>query len=731
MHNKTVVIIVAIALCLFAVIYFVEKDSITSSILDARKNRVFVKYNIDFVEELKIAPSDGQEIVLVRNEDESSGDYQWTITSPIEYKADDSVVRSMLSSIDFILVDRTIEKDSNIEKEQFGIDKPRLQVSFKSKGSTVKFKIGSSDTTGEKVYVALNGIEDNFYAVEKEFFSSLNKDLNELRDKHLVNKSLSEAISVKVKNPSETIKMRRELEKPWKIERENNHLLAREGEVSTILRELGNIKASVFVQDNAKAENLVKYGLSNSSYSVDVLEGKTKTTKLLLGSNCKEEANSVYATLVGSNMVTCVSNDVINLLKKPATKYVEMRLGAFYVDDVNKLKINRDDNEIELEKDVDDIWKLLSDASLKLVDQNTVIKLLNHLSKTQASSVEIGQNFLEELSKPFAKLIVERDSGQSSLELSIYKTKKEEKETYKFRRKDELALFEINKEIVSLISSNPLNYRSRTIENGKFEDVENLKITGPINQTLKKADGTWNLTTPISVLADGTTARRLSQLMSELQVVQFVAEKSRPEFGLDNPFATIEATIAVHTKDTESTDQTNQKILVLKIGSLSSDKGRYAKFGNDNAIFVLANDSIKTLSNPIVARDMLQVEATKITKIELIKDGENLVVSQKNGSWSSESKKYSNETIKKLLANVEGAKVIRADSFDVKYGFEKPTLTIKLWTNISKPSDAPVVLTFGKKSEIEKEDGYFAKKDGLKINFIYPGRIVEEFISLY
>ena len=724
MKNRTVVVVVCIALVLFAFIYFIDSDTMTSGELESRADRVFYKFKRELVDSLTVTGSGGQKIMIERVPTSDAGGEEWIITEPGKHLADGAQVRAVLSAIDFLLKGRIVKGAGEIDKPKYGLEDPVVSCGFTMRGTTTIFRIGAKDSSGEKVYLALGGETDAFYAVEVDFLESIDKDLADLRDKHLVSDTLSNAVGL---SASRDVELKREGDGPWVVKRGGTWLLAAEDQVHEILREAGNLRAVSFVADGVEPDKLGSYGLAKSGQAVSVKLPASEVS-ILFGNKCGEEGLEVLATVTGSGTVACVSRDLMDMLERPRSRYYEMRPAVFEDDDVKKITLVGKNGSLVIEKDEDDIWISPDEADVD-VEQDAVGDLLKKLRETRATELVVGEEAVGTLGDPAVRVVLDLQGDRGPAELEIFPA--DEQGRQKVRRKGEAAVLTVTEDLLAAAVPDMLAFRRRTITNGDANDVIGLEILGAVPQKLEKKDGAWGMVEPVVVNADGTAARHLAQLVANVPVMRFVADKASKMHGLDEPWTTVKVRMVSEQENTDNVDRTGETEVVLEIGSPAEDGSRYARLaGKDPVVFTISEQSLFALEHPVAARDLLSPDPGVVVGVKLTRGGNSLDVELRHGEWKAVDGAVDSVTLKRLLVDLAATKAVRAHSFDMTDGFSTVVLTVEIRTESGADSGGTTVLVFGEKSSDEKEDGYIARKDGLDVSFVLPARIVDELAAL-
>jgi hypothetical protein len=727
MKNKTVGIILSLAVLLLAFIVFLEKGTMSTSELDKRQNHVFVDYESNEVERFEIKNTTGKAVEVTASEDGVTGQRKWSISSPAPLDADPSEVQTILSAIDYILKERTVQGSEKIEDPKFGFDHPRVSVSFTAGGVTNSFRIGG-DAPGDKVYLVVDRTADEFYAVDKEFYESMNKTRDDLRSKKLVAPSLQNSKRIEIIRPRSRILLTRDEYAPWQIAVDGTTILADNSQVNELLQTVGDLRASRFIADGLPKENLGQYGLSNPTASIAVHLHKGSPIAVLVGNPCTEQKHHRYMTVAETGTVMCVKDNFMPIIERPISRMKETRPAVFEDDEITGMTIVKDGRTLHINKK-EGVWTIAGQDSPP-VEQAAADELLHLLRETRTSKIVVGDRAIGQLGKPSAHITLDRNDNRNNIELALFYDAKNG--SLQLRRSNESAVLTLPIEINDQISSDALAFRTRKIARGNMHDVEQLHIESAVTQKLHKREGLWSLTEPLDIAADGDAARRLAELMTNITVVRYVSMEARAAHGFANPFAIITATVAVETLDgTGQKDQTGSNRIVLQIGAPADGTGRFARLpGADSPVFVIGQEYEEAIQNPFVARDLMQVDDTDLSQLTLVHAGTEVVLKKSGNTWTTSNKsKIDRVRLQQILADLSAMKIVRAYAFGSTHAYYgKPTLIIKAVG--FGDSEKETVITVGPKSADAQENGYLAGVNGLEVIFVVPARIIEELIAI-
>jgi len=159
-------------------IYYINNKKAADT--GSKNEKVFAGVEADKIEELQIKSEKGDVTSLKKNGD------KWEIVAPQQLPASESDLIGLTSALGQMEVVRLIEENPTDLKE-YGLEKPRVEVDFKSKDGKPSGKIvfGDKTATGGNMYAKRND-EKRVFLVADFQDSSLNKSTFDLRDKSLM-----------------------------------------------------------------------------------------------------------------------------------------------------------------------------------------------------------------------------------------------------------------------------------------------------------------------------------------------------------------------------------------------------------------------------------------------------------------------------------------------------------------------------------------------------------------
>ncbi|MEE9549999.1 MAG: DUF4340 domain-containing protein [Candidatus Binatia bacterium] len=220
---------------------------------------------------------------------------KWVLTHPLQYPADESVIRQVLSALYASKVKRVLEENpSKKDLATFGLDKPyiKLLVTGKKGKALPAILVGDKTPVGRSAYVKREN-DPAVLLTSTLLRSSLEKTLYDFRDKGILQVDPEKVAKLTIRNGKELLVLVRGEGEDWRIEAPQKGK-AKPGAVSAYLSTLTRLRAQGFVDH--ESGDLKKYGLKPPSLKI-LFEGKLAETigNLLIGENASGEYYAKWA----------------------------------------------------------------------------------------------------------------------------------------------------------------------------------------------------------------------------------------------------------------------------------------------------------------------------------------------------------------------------------------------------------------------------------------------------
>jgi hypothetical protein len=215
---------------------------------------------------------------------------EWYLTEPLEDKADQGSVSRVLSSVaSGKATGFAAEKADDLRK--FGLDEPRASVMVFTGPDMVKHTLTVGEEEDRKVY-AKDASRDPVFEMSRVFFESIDQEVQDFRNKKVMDFERTEVTSIEIKTPQETVVCERDTASNWFVMRAPTpeKVPAKKAEIDKLLSNLTTLRVEEFVEE--KPVNLSPYGLDRPKLEVAVSGEAGEIVRLFLGS---EKEEKVYA----------------------------------------------------------------------------------------------------------------------------------------------------------------------------------------------------------------------------------------------------------------------------------------------------------------------------------------------------------------------------------------------------------------------------------------------------
>lgn len=273
---------------------------------------------------------------------------KWEITAPKPFRADQSSVENIISTLSTLTSERLIE-DKAADLKQFGLAEPGEQVEITDKNNKAqKLLIGDNTPTGNAAYVALAG-DPRVFTLASYAKTSLEKSTNDLRDKRLLAFDSDKLSRVELTAKKETIEFGRNKDQ-WQIVKPKPYR-ADESKVEDLIRQLSDAKMDL----TGTADDVKK---AASAFSSGAVVGVAKVTDVsgTQELDIRKNKDDYYAKSSAAEGVFKVSSDLGKALDKTIDDFRNKKLFDFGFSDPDKIEFRDGANSYFLTKGGQDWW---------------------------------------------------------------------------------------------------------------------------------------------------------------------------------------------------------------------------------------------------------------------------------------------------------------------------------------------------------------------------------------
>ncbi|HEX6804071.1 MAG TPA: DUF4340 domain-containing protein [Terriglobales bacterium] len=418
MQSRGLYIAVAVLIILGGTLYWSNhrKPSDDSSKASADTPPTILKLDQSSIDKLELKKKDAPALVLAKG---SSGD--WQITDPKPLRADQSAVSGMLADVSSLNSERLVDdKASNLAP--FGLDQPALELDISHKDNkSQRLLIGNNTPTGS-VYAALAN-DPRVFTIASYTKTSLDKSLNDLRDKRLLPVSADKVSQIELIRKGEDIEFGRNKD-AWQILKPQPYR-ADGTQVSDLLNKLTDAKMDLAGSDAGDASSAFA---KSSPVATAKLTDESGTQELQV----RKSKDTYYAKSSAVNGAYKVTSDLGKALAKNVDDFRNKKLFDFGYSDPNRIELHSGSKSYFLTRGTggyDDWW-----SNGKKMDSNadTVVSDIRDLSASKF--VDSG------FSNPTIDLAVTSDDGKRIEKVAIAKSG----DHYVAKRDNDPSLYQID-----------------------------------------------------------------------------------------------------------------------------------------------------------------------------------------------------------------------------------------------------------------------------------------------
>lgn len=216
------------------------------------------------------------------------------------------------------------------------------------------------------------------------------------------------------------------------------------------------------------------------------------------------------------------------------------------------------------------------------------------------------------------------------------------------------------------------------------DKIEELKVTSDKGDvtSLKKDNGTWQLTSPLSTKADEAEVSGITSNLASVEVTRVIDDNpaTLKEFGLDTPHVTIEFK--------KAGDKAFERLLVGEKSPTGASL--YAKRNDDKRVFLIPafqETSFNKSTFDLREKTLVKFERDKVDAVEVATGGKVMTLAKEGSDWKLTrpvQTKADFGSVEGLIGRLQSAQMKSIVSTEPspadlkKYGLDKPAETVTL-----------------------------------------------------
>jgi hypothetical protein len=376
-RGRSTLILLALAAALGAYIWFVEMKRDPADD-EPKTEKVFASLDADQISALTLTASNGDVTTLKKD---GAG---WKIEAPVQVPADASEVSGVTSNLASLDLTRVIdEKPASLEP--FGLDKPRLRLTFTATGAPRTLVLGAKTATGGDTYAMLEGAT-RVFTVPSWLEQSLDRTTFQLRNKAIVTVDREAIDHLAIIGAPGTIELKKDGSE-WRLV-QPLQARADSAEVGSLLTRLSSGQMQAIVAD--QPATLDVYGLQPARTTVTATGGGKTLAQLFVGSASGDTA--VHMRDASRPLVFTVEKTLADDLQRGPGAYRAKDIFAFRPFNLSTLVVTRGDTSRTFEKkksgtgaDATDTWAQTAPADPG-VKAATIDDIASRLSTIRAEA---------------------------------------------------------------------------------------------------------------------------------------------------------------------------------------------------------------------------------------------------------------------------------------------------------------------------------------------------------
>jgi Domain of unknown function (DUF4340) len=418
LHSLAIAALVLAALTVFLYWSQRHKPADDMSKISADTPPPILKLDQNSITELELKKKDAEPVVLTK-----SGSGDWQITEPKQFRADQSAVTSIASTVASLNSERMVE-DKASDLQNFGLDQPVLEVDVTAKDKkSQKLLLGSDTPAGSGVYAMLAG-DPRLFTIASYTKTSLDKNLNDLRDKRLLPVDADKISQIEIVRKNSDLEFGRNKDN-WQILKPKP-MRADSIQVGDLVRDLTNAKMDLSSAD-AKQE------ASQFARATPVAIAKLTSESGIQQLEVRKNKGTYYAQSSAVEGAYKVDSGLGKALEKGVDDFRNKKLFAFGYNDPNKIEIHNADKSYFLARGTagpDDWW-----SNGKKMDGANVESVISDLRDLTASSFPASG-----FSNPAIQITVTSEDGKRTEKVQIAKSG----DHYIAQRENEPSLYQLD-----------------------------------------------------------------------------------------------------------------------------------------------------------------------------------------------------------------------------------------------------------------------------------------------
>lgn len=373
-------LLAAVAAGLGAWLYWVEVPGIQE---EARRE-LLLEIDPDQVEGLRLAYPEGTAIEVVRQGE------SWTMTEPVDYAADASVVRNFLTTIQEAKIDRRLAAGESEALASYGLEgetgaQARIEVTLEGGKALPAVVLGNTTPVGYQAF-ARREDSDEVFVIPLLLQSSAKKEPDDLRKKTMFDADSTGVRRVTIEKPTERIELERRDDGSWAMLAPLSDAADDEA-VRSLLDSMATIDALAFFDGDAVDRDA--FGLDEGAIRFTAERDEGADVAFTIGAPSTDPPAGNYFERLSDQQVVKAPDWVVTKFAPPAIELRDRRLVSCTADHIRSLAWTVDGESFTISRDGsgNSGWTIQPEIADQVLNQRIVNNAVDGLVLARADAV--------------------------------------------------------------------------------------------------------------------------------------------------------------------------------------------------------------------------------------------------------------------------------------------------------------------------------------------------------
>ncbi len=366
MNGKSTLILVALALILAALIFWVERPARLAGEQPV-SHKVLPDFDAGKVTAVEVFPNAQ---IIIRAE---QSNHVWRLTKPVSYPASAAQVDGLLKVLGEMEWRSAIAPEELTNRadaqEQFGFDKPAFSLVLDGSGPSRHLLIGKPSAIGDEVYLQVVG-NPSIYVADARFLKILPVNKDQWRDRAILDPAITQFDGLRVRSAANRFELEKDAASGlWRM-KAPLQVRADAEKIEALLSGLRDLRVSNFVSDDSQAD-LDAYGLQTPALDLGFTMGTNQVLGLQIGAALTNNSGAAYARRSDPSSIVVLPLQPFVAWEGDQRTFLDHHLISVSPSVISVIEVRADD-EFTLRRQTNGQWKVAGaktfDADQFLVD---------------------------------------------------------------------------------------------------------------------------------------------------------------------------------------------------------------------------------------------------------------------------------------------------------------------------------------------------------------------------